>query len=153
MLSRTLILALLGTVIATATAEARGAPVVAIDYQWLKANAEFWCEFPDSAAPACSLPGSAVGDFIRTLETRISIEPLCHGITFFLDDPSHPSRKWPQSTDYWLMIDFVPGHASQSWTAVPIALDNTWFEGKGTPKAIARDLCAAISGRGGSVLH
>lgn len=104
---------------------------------------------------ACLDPTAEANSFRTKLETQFVTEALCHGITFVpFGGPANSSSAVSKAVagPHWtLIIDFMPGHIAQDWNLQTSVDRKIMFEGEGTLPQISRDVCAAISKRGGTI--
>ncbi len=139
---------------------ARADSIVLLDYWWLNDYAnescrEVYLSDESDRRTACLNPTAEANNYKTELETQFTIEAQCHGITFVpFGGPNTPFAAASKAVvrPHWtLIIDFVPGHITQGWNLQTSVDSKTMFEGNGTLPQISRDVCAAISKRGGTI--
>jgi hypothetical protein len=130
-------------------------PIVVIDDWWNVDFAKDSCLSRANIGDPCgSDPVLEVRDFEAQFRTSFASDPLCHGV--ILADYSGPKGVASQAAsgadtskaDWQLMLDFIVGEPSQSWTLVHRGQTST---GQGSPREIMHTVCGVVQQTGGSV--
>jgi hypothetical protein len=104
---------------------------------------------------ACLDPTAEANSFRAQLETQFATDASCHSITFVpFGGPTNSSSAASKAVagPHWtLIVDYMPGHTAQDWNLQTSVDSKIMFEGNGILPEIARDVCAAISKRGGTI--
>lgn len=152
--------AVLAVVISFST-PVRAETLLHIDYGW-RTDGKTSCTpaFIDSAQwrrAACIDPVAELESFAQIMDTQFSSNPSCHGIELvrFPWGPL-PLEKATEilKRPHWMFFiwAYAPGDDKQEWKLSDPDKKSV-FTGQGSPKEIVREVCAVVTGAGGSMLR
>jgi hypothetical protein len=128
-------------------------PVVVIDSWWSVDYAKNLC----SRTNACSVdPAAEALNFEDRLATQLAANPRCSGVFIAKYrgqnfDHDKTTMDALQKRPHWtLIIDYIPGHRTQSWWLRLERGPHT--QGEGDPKEIAGKVCPMVTERGAKIL-
>ncbi len=123
---------------------------IRLDDWWNVDYAKNTCQsLSRSGTPCIGDPTAEVRNFEREIGTAITSDSRCHDITVIsYAGPNAPASE-NVATQWQLMLDFVPGQATQSWSMLHKS-DRSVTTGQGTAKDIALSVCAVVKHVGGS---
>lgn len=123
-------------------------PAVALDNWWTVDFARNSCRAANSCGVDKDNPGG-VQEYINSLKAQFALSSTCRGVDVF--DYRGPQYKNEPEPDYKenLLIDYVPGNATQSFSIMGKPSNNIY--GKGTLPEIVDRSCAAARGLGARV--
>jgi hypothetical protein len=129
-------------------------PTVVIDDWWNVDFAKNGCELRASTGNPCiGDPAADVREFESQLSTFFASDPSCRGVVFVsFSGPKSTTPRVASGAEWQLMLDFVMGESSQSWSMVR----RTKFlvtSGQGDPKGIAHAVCTVVKQTGGTVVN
>jgi hypothetical protein len=117
---------------------------ISIDDWWDVDVAKSGCAMRAGVGNPClSDPVADVRNFEMVIAGAVAGDPVCHGVTM---------SNATASPDWQLMVDFVEGSETRSWTLVRHP-DGTTITGRGSASEIAHSACMVATGRGGRVTN
>ncbi len=141
---------------------ARAEALVSVDYGW-KGDGERACTpaFSDSTPErraACNLnPNADLEGFAQRMDTQFSGNSSCHDIVF-VRFPWGPLAL-EKATEilkrpHWMFFiwSYAPGDEKQEWKLSDPGKKSV-FTGRGSPNEIVRDVCAVVTGAGGTMFR
>jgi hypothetical protein len=142
------------------TTSAHPETLLSVDYGW-KGDGERACTpaFRDSTPDrrtACNFnPNADLEDFAQRMDTQFSSNKSCHGIEL-VRFPWGP-LPFEKATEilkhpHWMFFiwAYAPGDEKQQWKLSDPDRKSV-FTGQGEPKEIVREVCAVVTGAGGSM--
>jgi hypothetical protein len=129
----------------------RKEPVVVVDDWWNVDYAKNGCAMRAvTEEPCVGDPVAEVRRFEAQLGAIFASDPSCHGVVVASYEGPHSARSKAASiADWQLMLDFILGEASQSWSMIRF-VDSSYNTGNGNPKEIAHSICVVVKQAGGS---
>jgi hypothetical protein len=120
-------------------------PVVVVDDRWNVDYAKNGCSMQAiTEEPCVGDPVAEVRSFEARLGTFFASDPSCQGVVVAsYAGPDSSRSKAASIADWQLMLDFISGRPSQSWSMIR-RVDGSYNTGHGNPGEIAHAICAVV---------